>query len=140
MVPLSVLQVPRIEQVLSTHSQVGADPLNHCRSARKRCSGAYGNGRVHLLSDYKDAKATEVLCPLPWLCVMTCSRVLGSQQEQDSATLILQPISCAKGARPAPFPTLPGELRLRDLWLPPRGLENLSSQSGGLIERDRRGS
>lgn len=86
--------------------------------------------------EHEDVKATKALCLLPWTCVITYSRVLGSQQKLSSVTLIFQPILSAKGA----LPIIPGELRLRSLRLPLWGLANLSSSSGGLTVRGGRDS
>lgn len=88
-------------------------------------------GELTPFCEHEHAKVTKPLCLLPWTWVITCSRVLGSQQKLSSVTLILQPIPSAEGA----LPTLPGELRL-PLW----GLANLSSSSGGLTMRGRRDS
>lgn len=106
MVPLSVLQC----LVLSRHSvpmhRMELTLRNHCLAARERHCGPTEVGELPHGVTMKMQRPLR-LCVLSPGCVTTCSRVLGSQQQIDSAALTSQPISCAKGAGPGPTPTLP---------------------------------
>lgn len=83
--PLSVLQVPAVEQELSTHAPGRADPL------KSPAGGTLVPTELGELTlcEHEDAKAIKALCLLPWTCVITYSRVLGSQRRLGSITLIL---------------------------------------------------